>query len=78
MITPSYGIPHARFSHTMILNDKKLYIFGGAGPYISSIKMRLSFNDIHIFDTETERWLKEPDIEGAPKKRQNHAAGIFS
>ena len=69
--------PHARFAHSMILYGRKLVIFGGAGPYISSIKMRLSFNDVQIFDTEKEIWLKEPDIEGAPKKRQNHVAGVL-
>lgn len=61
----------------MVPFDKKLVVFGGAGTYISSIKMRLSFNDVQIFDTETEKWLKEPEIEGAPRKRMNHAASMF-
>lgn len=39
--------------------------------------MRLSFNDLHVFDTDLECWLKELDIEGAPKKRQNHVAATF-
>lgn len=39
--------------------------------------MRLSYNDVQVFDVDEEQWLKEPDIEGAPKKRQNHIAGIL-
>lgn len=69
--------PHARYSHTMLAYDHKLVVFGGAGAYIPAIKMRLSFNDVHIFDTQSELWLKEPEIEGAPGKRMNHAAGIL-
>ena len=61
----------------MVPYDKKLVVFGGAGTYISSIKMRLSFNDVQIFDTEQEKWLREPEIEGAPRKRMNHAAAMF-
>eukprot|EP00347_Sterkiella_histriomuscorum_P022130 403331578 len=73
LIMPNKGnMPHARFAHSMCQYDNKIYIFGGAGPYISSIKMRLSFNDVQVFDIDQEQWLKEPDIEGAPKKRQNH------
>lgn len=53
--TQKRGI-HARFAHSMNLYDngnggKWLVIFGGAGSYIQSIKMRLSFNDLHVFDT---------------------------
>lgn len=61
----------------MSLYDNKLIIFGGAGSYIQSIKMRLSFNDLHIFDTLNETWLKEPEIEGAPRKRMNHVACVY-
>ena len=39
--------------------------------------MRLSFNDVHVFDTVEEQWIKEPEIEGAPIKRMNHAASIL-
>lgn len=43
--------PHARYSHTMLKYDRMLVLFGGAGAYLQTIKMRLSFNDVHIFDT---------------------------
>jgi Galactose oxidase, central domain len=61
----------------MIPYDKKLVVFGGAGGYLTAIKMRMSYNDVHIFDTDTETWLKEPEIEGAPSKRTNHTASIL-
>lgn len=48
--------PEPRFAHTMCQYDDKLVLFGGAGPYMSSVKMRLSFNDMYHFNTRTERW----------------------
>ena len=61
----------------MLAYDRKLVVFGGAGAYMQTVKMRLSFNDVHIYDTEGEQWLKEAEIEGAPRKRMNHAASIL-
>ncbi len=46
--------PGARYTHTMLPYDKKIVVFGGAGSYMTAVKMRLCFNDIHIFDTTTE------------------------
>lgn len=60
-----------------MIYDKKIIVFGGAGTYMSAIRMRLCYNDIHIFDTESEQWLKEPDIEGAPSKRMSHSSSIL-
>ena len=42
-----------------------------------SIKMRMSFNDICIFDIYKEEWNLSVDTEGAPRKRMNHAASIM-
>jgi hypothetical protein len=61
----------------MLPYDKKLVVFGGAGGYLPAIKMRMSYNDVHIYDTEEEMWLKEPEIEGAPSKRMSHCASIL-
>lgn len=61
----------------MVVYDRKLYVFGGAGSYVSSIKVRNSYNDLHVFDTTTNRWLHEPDLENIPRKRMNHAAGLL-
>lgn len=53
LITPSRGnMPNPRFAHTMCQYQNKLYVFGGAGPYINSIKMRLSYNDVQVFDVD--------------------------
>lgn len=69
--------PEARFCHTMLQYGRKLIVFGGAGSYLQSIKMRLSYNDVSIFDTDNEVWLNPPLIEGAPNKRTSHSANIF-
>lgn len=69
--------PGPRYSHTMMAYDRKIIVFGGAGPYMPAIKMRVCYNDVHIFDTDSEQWLKEPEIEGAPAKRMSHCASIF-
>lgn len=61
----------------MISYENKLVIFGGAGPYINSIKMRLSYNDVHIFDPIKENWLKEGDMEDSPLKRMSHSCSII-
>jgi len=61
----------------MMVYDRKLVVFGGAGPLMNAIKMRMCFNDIHIYDTDQEKWLKAPEIEGAPRKRMSHCAEIL-
>lgn len=61
----------------MMVYDKKIIIFGGAGAYMPAIKMRMCYNDIHIYDTDAQQWLKEPEIEGAPKKRMSQCASIL-
>lgn len=87
LIAAMNGEPAARFSHSMVAYKNKLYIFGGAGAYVSSIKMRLSFNDLLIFDTKMSNvngvagtWtkVKSLDNEGdIPSKRMNHTATIL-
>lgn len=61
----------------MITYQNKLVVFGGAGSYIQSIKMRLNYNDIQVFDTKKECWLEPPDIEGAPRKRMSHSTSTL-
>jgi hypothetical protein len=39
--------------------------------------MRMSFNDVNIFDTMKEDWKMDIDGENAPKKRMNHSASIM-
>jgi len=40
----------------MVEYNKKLYVFGGAGPYIKQIKMRLGYNDVWLYDTRKDTW----------------------
>jgi N-acetylneuraminic acid mutarotase len=61
----------------MMVYDRKIVVFGGAGPYMQAIHMRMCYNDIHIYDTDQEKWLKEPEIEGAPRKRMSQSACIL-
>ncbi|CDW80498.1 kelch motif family protein [Stylonychia lemnae] len=68
--------PKYRFSQTMEVFNRKLYVFGGAGTYVNQIKMRLGYNDLHIFDTVSETW-NQANLEGSPQKRYNHASAIF-
>lgn len=75
--TAQQYVPSERFSHSMVKYQDKLVVFGGAGQYIPSIKMRVGFNDIQIFDLSNELWMKEPDLDGAPKKRMNQAASLL-
>lgn len=50
--------PHERLAHTMVAHEGKLFVFGGAGQYLSTVKTRLSFNDVNIFDTVKEEWIE--------------------
>jgi N-acetylneuraminic acid mutarotase len=61
----------------MMVYDRKIVVFGGAGAYMPAIKTRLCYNDLQIFDTDSQQWLKEPEIEGAPKKRMSHCSAIL-
>lgn len=82
-VDQNYFWPQARFAHTFIAFDDKLVLFGGAGPYLKSINMRTSFNDVCIFDTKLEKWwssdedIKEEKALRPPAKRMNHAADLF-
>ena len=61
----------------MVPYDRKLFVFGGAGHYLSSIKMRMSFNDILVFDTINEEWQILLENELSPRKRMSHSASIM-
>lgn len=44
----------------------KIFVFGGIGGEITDTNRQGTFmNDLSIFDTGTERWLR-PDIQGDP------------
>jgi N-acetylneuraminic acid mutarotase len=55
----------------------KLILFGGCGPYMESVRIRISYNDLHTFDTKTNKWKKLIDAGVLPKKRFGHVSGIM-
>ena len=71
---PGQRVPDKRQNHTMIAYDNKLILFGGSGPYMPSVKMRASYNDLWSFNTTTEQWSYVDAAGEAPKKRLSHAA----
>jgi len=71
-------IPQARTNHSMCLLEKdKIVIFGGAGPYMPSVELRISYNDVQIYDTQKRCWLNVPVGDKLPKKRMSHSSGIM-
>ena len=67
--------PSARFNHTMMnYNNRYLIMFGGAGTYLKSVKMRLCLNDLFLFDLHDCKWREIPEQDLTPAKRMNHVA----
>lgn len=59
-----------RWSHAMYavqsVPNWKIFIFGGIGGEITDTNRQGTFmNDVSIFDTGTERWMR-PEIQGEP------------
>lgn len=72
---PLHEMPHARFSHSLNqYKDQYLVMFGGAGTYLKSIKMRLCMNDVQIYDISNNLWTKIGDQPLTPKARMSHVA----
>jgi len=61
----------------MNIFEDKLVIFGGAGTYMNTIKMRLSFNDMFLFNTKKEKWSRVQEVGQVPKKRMGHVAAVM-
>ena len=74
---PDSKIPEKRQNHTMVSYKDQLLLFGGSGPYMPSVKMRASFNDLWVFKTKDHRWQKVDCDSGVPKKRIGHVACMF-
>lgn len=67
--------PSARFNHSMMnYNNRYLIVFGGAGTYLKSVKMRLCLNDLFFFDLNDCKWREIPEQDLTPAKRMNHVA----
>ena len=74
---PGRRVPDKRQNHTMVAHDDQLILFGGSGPYMPSVKMRASYNDLWSFDTRSRLWTQIEAEGNAPKKRINHVASRF-
>jgi len=62
-------IPTARYSHSSVLRDNKILIFGGWGKDKTS-------NDLWTFDIEKKMWLQVLVAGKIPSPRAGHAVGI--
>lgn len=54
-------------------------LFGGAGEFISSVGLRIGFNDLWTFDTESPNrsWMLCNEKGFLPKKRMYAASGVM-
>ncbi|EFA80200.1 hypothetical protein PPL_07022 [Heterostelium album PN500] len=57
-VLPTGDLPSARCGHRLVAIDTKLFMFGGG----AGDSWRERFNDMHIYDTETNVWRRVPSI----------------
>ena len=84
LLSPDYSlppnkrgsVPPARTSHSLCAYRDSIALFGGSGAFIQEIGLRMSFNDLWIWDSKatSKRWVKIDDKGVVPKKRMQHAA----
>ena len=60
-----------------LFEKNKMVVFGGAGPYMPAVELRISYNDLQIYDTQQNHWCHIPEQKWTPKKRMSHAASIM-
>ena len=44
--------PDARTAHSLVAYRSNVVLFGGGGAFIPSIKLRMGYNDLWMFDTQ--------------------------
>ena len=73
--------PSNRFAHTMNLYNDYLIIFGGAGAYSKSSKMRVCNREMHVFDLKAQKWLQNiantKENIFSPTRRMYHVSAIY-
>ena len=47
-----------RFGHSGCPFERYIVLFGGCGPYDSRLKTRAFYQDLILYDVETERYVK--------------------
>ena len=69
------GWPDARANHSLVLSeDGKIYMFGGHG---GANFQRQAFNDLWMFDCETEKWTEIEPENNPPEGRGGHTSFIL-
>ena len=76
---PKATKPSPRTGHTLTSYRNLIVLYGGAGEFLSSIGLRVGFNDLWVFDTESkEKLWKLCNEKGfVPKKRMYHASATI-
>lgn len=69
-------VPETRYGHTAVNYNSKIYIYGGYRRYVESFKIRESYGDIAVFDTDSLKWSK-PSWKGISSYRRHHTASII-
>jgi hypothetical protein len=76
---PKATKPSPRTGHTLTSYRDQVVLFGGAGEFVSSISMRIGFNDLWTFGTESKEkgWNLSNEKGFVPKKRMYHASATL-
>ena len=69
-------VPETRYGHTAINYNSQIIIYGGYRRYITSFKVRDTYGDIVIFDTDSLKWDR-PLCSGISTFRRHHTACII-
>lgn len=89
LLSPDYSIareqreiqPEGRTAHSLCSYRDCVVLFGGAAAFIKEIGLRMSFNDLWIWNSKScdskKGWRKISEKGSAPKKRMQHAAACM-
>lgn len=78
-ITPTGYVPDARFGHSMVELNDKIYVFGGQIGVGRSIgRQRSLLNDLSIFDPEKNDWAAQQPANDPPPTRVGHGAVAYN
>lgn len=89
LLSPDYSTPIAtrgttpppRSAHSLCAYRDKVVLFGGSGAFIREIGLRMSFNDLWIWDTKctdkNKGWKQIIDKGEMPRKRMQHAGACL-
>ncbi|CAI2386706.1 unnamed protein product [Moneuplotes crassus] len=67
--------PEPRHGHTAVVYKSNIYVYGGYRRYIESIKIRETYGDLYVFNTNYLRWDKI-NSNGEMTYRRNHICEV--